>query len=594
MASGGIGRGRIGRSSLAPSGQHAVGEYLRSLSVAQRRLAGQVYTPLLLADFILEQAGYHAGRAIETQTLLDPACGAGVFLVAAIRRLMERLRGIGFDLSSSTGQALALRRIVRNFYAVDIDPIACELTRAAVRAEVAAVVGVPVSPSFFRKNVVCSDYLLGCGTSKLSRRLRLGVDFVVGNPPYVSTTRIAAAYKARLRRRFRTASGRFDLYTLFMERSLSILNRGGRMALITPNKFLISVTSRPLRELFVREGAIRTIVNFRSHKVFENAATVPCITVFERGASGTVTTLLECRDPQPSGKLQILTRSELNLSDGRDGPWHLSSNDYRSLADAIRRDHPVLQDCSARVSAGLATGCDAIYVLPESEARGVETEILRPALRGRDLAPYEITDPGLQVIVPYTFDSSGRPHLVDLAAYPRAHAYLASHRALLKRRHCHRVWDKAWYDIHDPVPFDLAAQPKILVPDVARTNRFVFDPGRYCPLHSAYYLVPKGVDPLYLTSVLNSAPLEFLIRLLAPVIKDGFSRYRRQFLLGLPIPRASVEKVCEIVDAVRERDYKRAEWVVSTLFGLSEAQQDAISRFLGSLARGKGHTAVVG
>ncbi len=586
--------GGTGRSLLTASDQHSGGDYLRSIHVDRRRLAGQVYTPPLLADFILEQAGYHADRPIETQTLLDPACGAGVFLVAAIRRLVERLRGIGFDLSSAAGRALALRRIARNFYAVDIDPIACELTRVAVRAEVAAVIGAPVPPSFFRRNVICSDYLLGSRASKLFHRLRLGVDFVVGNPPYVSTTRIAPAYKARLRRRFRTASGRFDLYTLFMERSLSILNRGGRMALITPNKFLISVTSRPLRELFVQEGAIRTIVNFRSHKVFENAATVPCITVFERGASGTATALLECRAPQPSQKLEILTRSELDLADRRDGAWHLGSSDYRSLADAIRRDHPVLQEFSARVSAGLATGRDAIYVLPESAARDVEPEIRRPALRGRDLASYEITDPGLQVIVPYTYDSSGRPHLVKLADFPRAHAYLAPHRALLERRHCHRVWEKVWYDIHDPVPFDLAAQPKILVPDIARTNRFVFDHGRYCPLHSAYYLVPKGIDPLYLTAVLNSAPLEFLIRLIAPVVKDGFSRYRRQFLLGLPVPRASTERVREIVGAVRGRDYKRAEGLVSQLFGLSESQQDSISRFLGGLAHGNGGTAVVG
>jgi hypothetical protein len=145
------------------------------------------------------------------------------------------------------------------------------------------------------------------------------------------------------------------------------------------------------------------------------------------------------------------------------------------------------------------------------------------------------------------------------------------------------VWEKAWYDVHDPVPFDLAVRPKILVPDVANRNRFVFDSGRYCPLHSAYYIVPKGIDPLYLTAVLNSRPVEFLIRLLAPVVKDGFSRYRRQFLLGLPVPRTSAEKMCEIVETVRGRDYERAEDFVSTLFDLSESQQDSIRRFLSGL-----------
>lgn len=89
------------------------------------------------------------------------------------------------------------------------------------------------------QNVSCADYLLGSRPVRVSRRLAKRIDFIVGNPPYVATTRISSVYKEQLRQRFRTASGRLDLYTLFMERSLELLDDGGRMTFITPNKFLV-------------------------------------------------------------------------------------------------------------------------------------------------------------------------------------------------------------------------------------------------------------------------------------------------------------------------------------------------------------------
>ena len=93
------------------------------------------------------------------------------------------------------------------------------------------------------------------------------------------------------------------------------------------------------------------------------------------------------------------------------------------------------------------------------------------------------------------------------------------------------------YMLADVFPQLLYGTPAPHHPRVWESNRFVVDRGRFFPLHSAYYLIPKGdIDPDFLVAVLNSRVSEFLIRLLAPVVKDGFSRYRRQFLATLPIP----------------------------------------------------------
>jgi hypothetical protein len=237
-----------------------------------------------------------------------------------------------------------------------------------------------------------------------------------------------------------------------------------------------------------------------------------------------------------------------------------------------------------RISAGFATGLDSVFVAPSAALAHVEPELRRRAVRGRDVLTHRIDDPGLEIIIPYRFAGDGTPSLVELAEYPCARAYLETARDELSRRHCVRVWDKAWFDLHDPVPMDLAAQPKILVPDLASSNRFAFDPGERCPLHSAYYLLPTDeVDPLYLTAVLNSRPIEFLVRLLAPIAKDGFSRYRKQFLAPLPVPHASRKDQRAVRRAVEAGDHARAESLVIRSFALSADDLARMAEFIRGL-----------
>jgi hypothetical protein len=87
----------------------------------------------------------------------------------------------------------------------------------------------------------------------------------------------------RLRTMFTTAVGRIDLYTLFFERALQLLRPDGVLSFITPDKFLASETSRELRAYLAKYGTLRSIATFRSHKVFPDAAVVPCVTVIGGG-----------------------------------------------------------------------------------------------------------------------------------------------------------------------------------------------------------------------------------------------------------------------------------------------------------------------
>ncbi len=565
------------REALSTSAQTEGQRYLDSVPLEQRRAGGQVYTPPHLADFVLEQAGFRDGTSGGLVTLLDPSCGAGVFLERAVSLLADRIRGTRPRWTKAAFARALADGAEASLFGVDVEETACAMTRDAVRRAVSELTGLRLRGDYFRSNVVQADFLFSDEIARLSPSAE-GFSFIVGNPPYVAATRIDAGYKDRLRGSFESASGRVDLYTVFMERSLGLLAVGGRFALLTPDKFLISQSARALRALLLQKNALISVARFRSHKIFDDAATVPCVTVVERGGRARDVAILECADrPDEDGRVSIVERRKVNQGTLSSRPWHVHALDRHELARKLQGAHPTLEHLTMRISAGPATGRDGVFVFPRGAHPEIERSLLRHAVRGRDLAAFRIDDPGLDVLVPFTFDAAGNSTLVDIAKFPGARRYLQRHRAELEARHCVRVWEKRWFDIHDQMPIDLARQTKILVPDVANSNRFVVDRGGFLPLHSVYYVLPRhGINVDYLCAILNSRVARFLVSLFSPVVKDGFNRYRQQFLATLPVPLVSTDHADEIAALARDGHSAELDARVARLFKLTMAQYLAL------------------
>lgn len=101
---------------------------------------------------------------------LDPACGAGVFLVAAARLIATRYAERLFGRTSPAAVAAVMQDVMEEtVFGVDIDPVAVELARAALWLE--ARCRPPIT--FMDRNVVCGDTLAGPHVQppKLAERL---------------------------------------------------------------------------------------------------------------------------------------------------------------------------------------------------------------------------------------------------------------------------------------------------------------------------------------------------------------------------------------------------------------------------------------
>ena len=110
-----------------------------------------------------------------------------------------------------------------------------------------------------------------------------GFDAVIGNPPYVRIQALGRALADWCRAHYATATGSFDVYVPFIERSLELLRRGGRLGFIVPNKLLKLDYGKRLRERFADDRLVEELIDFGDAQVFEGATNYTCILVLDKG-----------------------------------------------------------------------------------------------------------------------------------------------------------------------------------------------------------------------------------------------------------------------------------------------------------------------
>ena len=140
----------------------------------ERKTSGSYYTPDSLVQCLLDSAlepvmvqamaglsGEPAAQALLNLTVCDPACGSAHFLVAAGRRLANRVARCraGDELPSADEVRHAFRQVVNHcLYGVDLNPMAIELAKVALWLE-AMEPGKPLG--FLDHHLRCGNSLLG-------------------------------------------------------------------------------------------------------------------------------------------------------------------------------------------------------------------------------------------------------------------------------------------------------------------------------------------------------------------------------------------------------------------------------------------------
>jgi adenine-specific DNA-methyltransferase len=381
--------------------------------------------------------------------------------------------------------------------------------------KVAAVEANPAHAQYLKSRYAGERQIKVVEGDFLVRKLP-GFDYIIGNPPYVAITGLSETERAAYRARYSTAKGRFDLYMLFMERSFRLLKPEGTLVFVTPEKYLYVETASQLRALLARFDLKE--LEFVDEDTFPGLVTYPLITTI--------------RARPPRAQVSVIHRdgSQQSL------PWSAGRTSWLPLLSGIPADISslVLGDVCRRISCGVATGADSVYVVANSELDPALRQFARPTIAGRDIVGSELPPPRSSMLLPY--DDSGR--LLPERELGLLQDYLEepSRKALLLERTC--IQRKPWYAFHETPPLEELLRPKILCKDISSKPTFVIDPeGAIVPRHSVYYIIPRNPEHLEpLAEYLRSSRARAWLEQNSQRASKGFFRMQSHVLKALPIP----------------------------------------------------------
>lgn len=296
-----------------------------------RKAGGVYYTPEYIVDYIVQNT---VGKLCESKTpkqiaelkIVDPACGSGSFLIGAYQYLLDwhleyytkHLKTYADKLYSVKGKkyltiAERKRILLNNIYGVDIDANAVEVTKLSLLLK---TLEGEVQPSLFHervlpdlsRNIQCGNSLIGTDFHVASLfaeddvgRMKVnafdweagfpevfaqgGFDAVIGNPPYIRARELPVEQKMYFEANYSTAKNQYDIYAVFIEKSLGLVKPNGLVSFITPNKFLVAQYGFELRK-FICENS--KLIDFQDHSkkdIFGGVSVYPIVFVLQQGRS---------------------------------------------------------------------------------------------------------------------------------------------------------------------------------------------------------------------------------------------------------------------------------------------------------------------
>lgn len=413
-----------------------------------------------------------------------------------------------------------------------------------------------------------------------------GVDFVLGNPPYVRVESIPEIQNARYRQLFPTMRGRADLYVGFYEASLRQLCPNGVCAFICTDRWMVNQYGETLRRYITDGFAVETLLEMHQTAAFEEEVNAyPAITVIRRAAQGPAVVASATGEMEHLATARIVahlaatrravtTTTLLGLTSAHVPAWFPGGEPWtrttpaRTALLAYLEQHfepLVATTTGTRVGIGVATGADAVFFTanPDLVEPAHQFRLARPA----DVRTGHLTWSGQWLITPWHHGK-----LVDLAQRPRLQAHLTAHRAQLAGRHVAKKNPAAWHRTIDKIDEQLYRRSKLYIPDIKNTLFPVLDRGETYPDHNLYFITSDVWDLEVLGGLLLSDLGTFFVECYGVRMRGGYLRMQAQYLrkIRVPAPAAMLPSQADSLrEAFRTRDVAAATATAVAVYGIA-------------------------
>lgn len=236
--------------SLSNSSQDAKGlAFQKFLTHHEKDGSGQFFTPEPVIDFCVEMM-----QPKPYETIIDPACGSGGFIMSALKYLQKNYRDIDCQ-----------EIVSKNIFGIDINKSIARIAKMKLLLEANG-----------KANILCANSLEDLDSLKLVIKQQEGFDLLLANPPFgakinnpTSLRLFDLGHKWTNSQREEKISyqktnalhNNQSVEVLFIERCLDLLKEGGRMAIVLPNGNFENPSLEYLRYYIKLRAKILAIIN---------------------------------------------------------------------------------------------------------------------------------------------------------------------------------------------------------------------------------------------------------------------------------------------------------------------------------------------
>ena len=366
------------------------------------------------------------------------------------------------------------------------------------------------------------------------KRKQKGFDALIGNPPYINSVEMYSDPFSELLKKFfakhyQSASGSYDIYALFYERSASLSGDKSLIGLLMPNKVLSSEYAESLRHLISNQLRLHALQDFSNANVF-SASIYPIALISAKPAVELPASIIDKK-----GAI-IAKTSQLSLKNTPKRLWAYLLIEYADLLSKSLENTTNLGDYFDVVGAATVSEAYEISSLVQSnQDQNVPLGHVKFVVSG-NIRPYMTT----------WFDSPVQ-YLKNRYLFPS----VPIKELPLKRG-------------------IQSSSPKIIISGMSKRPTAFFDKlGEYCAGKSTVLVMneKKNISLSMLECILNSkiAALIYLGLYGGLALSGGYLRFGPPQIAAFPLPNT----INSVVDNLRI-----SEQVIANLYGIEVSDVD--------------------
>ena len=639
-----------------------------------KKAGGVYYTPQFIVDYIVENTIGELCRGktpnkVSDLKILDPACGSGSFLLGAYTYLLKwhrdyyskqkdknRLRDIIYQ--GKGGEWFLTikekkRILLNNIHGVDIDHQAVEVTKLSLLLKVLEGENkdaLEAQQKLFKEralpdlgnNIKCGNSLIGTdiysdielepgdvqrinpfdwNTEFKDVMDKGGFDAVIGNPPYIRIQAMKewAPFEVEFyKKKYISANkGNYDIYVVFVEKGVNLLNPEGLLGFILPHKFFNAKYGEPLRSMLAEGKNLHKIVHFGDQQIFGNATTYTNL-LFLNKSPNKKFNFIKVDDLNKWKISGECVEGDVDLRKVTNDEWNFIVGPEGDLFNVLD-DLPVKLGDLTRIFQGLVTGADKIFVLEDLKGSNekfikvkdqeglewlLEKEILKPFIKGVSISSFGSPNPQHWLIFPYNIDDNNKAELIkktEMASkYSNIWAFFNKNKKLLTDRENGKWNNDKWYAFGRTQNLTQMQNPKLIIQVISKNGRYTYDQlgihftgGGNGPYYGLRYKDPDNPHSIhYLQGILCSKLSDFYLHKISSPFRGGYWSYGKRFIEKIPIHTINFndaievskhDKMVKLVDKMIQLNKKLSETKVPPEKQLIQRQIDATDKMIDSL-----------